>query len=290
MNRKAIILAGGSGTRLHPTTISVSKQLMPVYNKPMIYYPLCTLMSAGIKEILIISTPKDIDGYKNLLGSGSKWGVDIQYAIQPKPEGIAQAFIIGEDFIDNKPSALILGDNLYYGGGLTSILQRANNKLRGATIFAYHVKDPHRYGVVDFNETNHAISIEEKPEYPKSNYAVTGLYFYDERACSIAKTLKPSLRGELEITDLNNHYISEKALHVEKLGGGYAWFDTGTHDSLLEASNFVRTLEKRQGLKIACPEEVAYAQGFINKDDLRDLINSLKKSAYASYIMDLLKE
>ncbi|MDB0066478.1 glucose-1-phosphate thymidylyltransferase RfbA [Gammaproteobacteria bacterium] len=290
MTRKAIILAGGSGTRLHPSTISVSKQLIPVYNKPMIYYPLCTLMSAGIKEILIISTPQDIDGYKNLLGDGSKWGIDIQYAIQPKPEGLAQAFIIGEDFIGDNPSALILGDNLYYGGGLATILQRANYQAQGATVFACHVKDPHRYGVVDFDESNNAISIEEKPDNPKSNYAVTGLYFYDSRACSIAKTLTPSPRGELEITDLNNRYIAESALQVEKLGRGYAWFDTGTHDSLLEASNFVKTLETRQGLKIACPEEVAYAQKFINRNDLRDLISSLKKSAYASYLSDLLKE
>ena len=290
MTRKAIILAGGSGTRLYPSTISVSKQLIPIYNKPMIYYPLCTLMSAGIKEILIISTPQDIDGYKNLLGDGSKWGIDIQYAIQPNPEGLAQAFIIGEDFIDGNPSALILGDNLYYGGGLASILQKANDQDQGATVFACHVKDPHRYGVVDFDESNNAISIEEKPDNPKSNYAVTGLYFYDSRACSIAKTLTPSPRGELEITDLNNHYIAESALQVEKLGRGYAWFDTGTHDSLLEASNFVKTLEARQGLKIACPEEVAYAQNFINKNDLRDLIYSLNKSSYASYLSDLLKE
>lgn len=290
MSRKAIILAGGSGTRLHPSTISVSKQLIPVYNKPMIYYPLCTLMSAGIKEILIISTPNDIASYENLLGNGSKWGIEIQYAIQPKPEGLAQAFIIGEDFIDGNPSALILGDNLYYGGGLASILQKANDQDQGATVFACHVKDPHRYGVVDFDEHNNAISIEEKPENPKSNYAVTGLYFYDSRACSIAKELKPSPRGELEITDLNNYYIAESALQVERLGRGYAWFDTGTHDSLLEASNFVKTLEARQGLKIACPEEVAYAQNFITKNNLRDLIDSLKKSAYASYLSDLLKD
>jgi len=288
MERKGIILAGGSGTRLHPLTIHISKQLLPIYDKPMIYYPLCTLMSIGLKDILIISTPQDINNYKNLLGNGNKWGIKISYEIQPKPEGLAQALLIGDDFINNHPSVLILGDNFFYGSGLEQILIKVNQIQEGASVFAYSVKDPERYGVVDFDENNNALSIEEKPKQPKSNYAVTGLYFYDSNAPKYAKSLKPSKRGELEITDLNNCYINKGSLRVEKLDAGHAWFDMGTHDSLLDASVFVKSLEKRQGSKIACPEEIGFKKNFISAEQLKNIIDDFKGSSYGNYLKNIL--
>ncbi|KAA0971582.1 glucose-1-phosphate thymidylyltransferase RfbA [Aureimonas fodinaquatilis] len=284
---KGIILAGGSGTRLHPITLTSSKQLLPVYDKPMIYYPLSTLMVAGIKDVLIISTPHDLPRFQALLGNGEKWGMKISYAEQPSPDGLAQAYLIGEEFVNGEPSALILGDNLFYGHGLPKIIAAAATRPQGASVFAYHVNDPKRYGVVDFDASGKAQSIEEKPVEPKSNWAVTGLYIYDGRASEIARTLKPSPRGELEITDLNNVYLSEGLLHVEVMGRGFAWLDTGTPDSLLEAAEFVRTLEHRQGVKIACPEEIAFSMGFIDADQLRQLGLELGKSLYGQYLQQL---
>jgi glucose-1-phosphate thymidylyltransferase len=284
---KGIILAGGSGTRLHPVTLSTSKQLLPIYDKPMIYYPLSTLMLAGIREILIITTPEDLSAFQRLLGDGQKWGLTLSYAVQPKPEGLAQAYIIGEEFVGGEPSALILGDNLYFGHGLPEQLTRAAKRPKGATVFGYRVKDPERYGVVEFGDGGRAISIEEKPKHPKSNYAVTGLYFYDGRAPAFAKSLKPSARGELEITALNNLYLERDELVVEILGRGHAWLDTGTHDSLLQAGEFVRTVEARQGLKVGCPEEVAYQMGFIDRDAVRALGAALEKTGYGQYLLDI---
>lgn len=284
---KGIILAGGSGTRLHPVTLSISKQLLPIYDKPMIYYPLSTLMLAGIREILIITTPEDRPAFQRLLGDGAKWGLKLSYAIQPKPEGLAQAYIIGEDFVGGEPSALILGDNLYFGHGLPEQLDRAAKRPKGATVFGYRVKDPERYGVVAFDDNWRAISIEEKPERPKSNYAVTGLYFYDGRASQFARSIKPSARGELEITALNNLYLAQKDLVVEILGRGHAWLDTGTHDSLLQAGEFVRTVEARQGLKVGCPEEVAYRMGFIDRHAVRALGLALEKTGYGQYLLEI---
>lgn len=284
---KGIILAGGSGTRLHPVTLSISKQLLPIYDKPMIYYPLSVLMLAGIREVLIITTPEDLTAFQRLLGDGKKWGIALSYAVQPKPEGLAQAYIIGEEFIGGGPSALILGDNLYFGHGLPEQLTRAAKRPKGATVFGYRVKDPERYGVVEFGDGGQAISIEEKPKHPKSNYAVTGLYFYDGRASAFAKSIKPSARGELEITALNNLYLERGELVVEILGRGHAWLDTGTHDSLLQAGEFVRTVEARQGLKVGCPEEVAYQMGFIDRDAVRTLGTELGKTGYGQYLLDL---
>ena len=282
---KGIILAGGSGTRLHPMTLVTSKQLMPVYDKPMIYYPLSTLMLAGIREVLIISTPRDIPSFEALLGDGSQWGMEIQYAVQPSPDGLAQAYIIGADFIGDSPSALILGDNIFYGHGITELFTSAMARTDGATVFAYHVNDPERYGVVEFDQQMRAVSIEEKPKAPKSNWAVTGLYFYDSDVIDIARDLKPSPRGELEITDVNRAYLEHGKLSVEIMGRGYAWLDTGTPDSLLEAAEFVRILEKRQGFKIACPEEIAFQKSFIDANELEKLAVKLGKSAYGQYLL-----
>ena len=284
---KGIILAGGSGTRLHPMTMVTSKQLLPVYDKPMIYYPLSTLMLAGIREVLVISTPRDTPSFEALLGDGRQWGMEISYAVQPSPDGLAQAYIIGADFVGDEPSALILGDNIYYGHGSTDLFQHAVGRADGATVFAYHVTDPERYGVIEFDGDMRAISIEEKPREPRSNWAVTGLYFYDSDVVGIARDLAPSARGELEITDVNKAYLAAGKLSVELMGRGYAWLDTGTPDSLIEAAEFVRTLEKRQGFKIACPEEVAYERGFIDAGQLEKLADNLGKSAYGAYLRNM---
>ncbi|WP_457390643.1 glucose-1-phosphate thymidylyltransferase RfbA [Roseateles sp. P5_E1] len=289
-NRKGIILAGGSGTRLHPATLAVSKQLLPVYDKPMVYYPLSTLMLAGIRDILLISTPQDTPRFEALLGDGARWGLNISYCVQPSPDGLAQAFILGRDFVGGAPSALVLGDNIFYGHDFAGLLGSATGRDNGASVFAYHVTDPERYGVVDFDAQQRALSIEEKPKSPKSNYAVTGLYFYDEQVCDIAAAIKPSARGELEITDVNAQYLRQGQLNVEIMGRGYAWLDTGTHDSLLEAGQFIATLEKRQGLKVACPEEIAYRAGWIDAAQVEALAKPLAKNGYGQYLLKLLTD
>ncbi|WP_108470429.1 glucose-1-phosphate thymidylyltransferase RfbA [Rhodanobacter thiooxydans] len=290
MSTKGIILAGGSGTRLHPITRAISKQLLPVYDKPMIYYPLATLMLAGIREVLIINTPHEQDMFQRLLGDGSQWGIDIRYAVQPSPDGLAQAFTIGRDFVDGKPSCLVLGDNIFYGHGFTERLKRAAAREHGATVFGYWVKDPERYGVAEFDTAGKVIGLEEKPAQPKSHYAVTGLYFYDSRVCDYAASLKPSPRGELEITDLNRCYLDGGSLHLEQLGRGFAWLDTGTHESLMEAGNYIQTIENRQGLKVCCPEEIAYLNGWINAEQLLALAAPLAKTGYGQYLQQLTQQ
>jgi len=287
-NRKGILLAGGSGTRLYPATTVVSKQLLPIYDKPMVYYPLSTLMLSGIREVLLISTPQDTPRFAQLLGDGSAWGMDIHYAVQPSPDGLAQAFVIGRDFVGNHPSTLVLGDNIFYGHDLVKQLQSAHASTEGATVFAYHVQDPERYGVVAFDAQRRALSIEEKPALPQSNYAVTGLYFYDTQVCDVAASIKPSARGELEITDVNRVYLQNKQLNVEMMGRGFAWLDTGTHDSLIEAASFIATLQKRQGMMVACPEEIAYFQKWIDKSDIQKLAEPLKKNEYGQYLLRLI--
>lgn len=289
-NRKGIILAGGSGTRLHPATLSVSKQLLPVYDKPMIYYPLSTLLLAGIRDILIISTPQDTPRFEQLLGNGHQWGINLSYAVQPSPDGLAQAFTIGAEFIGNNPSALVLGDNIFYGHDFQSLLLSADQRSSGASVFAYHVHDPERYGVAEFDDSGRVLSLEEKPANPKSSYAVTGLYFYDNQVVDLARELKPSVRGELEITDLNNLYLQQQQLQVEIMGRGYAWLDTGTHDSLLEASQYIATMERRQGLKVACPEEICYRAGWISAEQVERLAQPMLKNGYGKYLQNLLKE
>lgn len=288
MARRGIILAGGSGTRLHPATLALSKQLLPVYDKPMVYYPLSTLMLAGIRDILVISTPQDLPRFEALLGDGSRWGLSLSYCVQPRPDGLAQAFILGRQFIGGRPSALVLGDNIFYGHDFQSLLKRADGREQGASVFAYHVQDPERYGVVEFDAAQRALSIEEKPKAPKSNYAVTGLYFYDRQVCDIAADIRPSARGELEITDVNARYLQQGQLDVEIMGRGYAWLDTGTHDSLLEAGQFIATLEKRQGLKVACPEEIAYRSGWIDAEALERLAQPMLKNGYGRYLQQLI--